>query len=163
MVETEVPGCLVQCQFETVDYDIEFGLFQVKPDSELSQEVEHDKLETLLEKKLVDSHAKPVRVNFHAKEAGLYKFHWSNEHSWFNSKTLRYRIDILIPKQAVEEEGGALAGEKAPLVPHHIHIPKSAVEGKKLFFTFRSAQIKRRAEGGAKLGGADLAPLESGA
>jgi hypothetical protein len=32
-----------------------------------------------------------------AKETGLYKIIWSNEHAWFKGKTLKYKISVLKP------------------------------------------------------------------
>lgn len=45
----------------------------------------------------VDSSPNLVKVSFIAKEAGVYKIIWSNNHSWFKAKTLRYRALVLKP------------------------------------------------------------------
>jgi len=45
----------------------------------------------------LESHPNFVKVSFIAKEPGVYKVLWSNEHSWFKGKTLAYRISVLKP------------------------------------------------------------------
>lgn len=58
----------------------------------------------------IESYPNPVKVSFIAKEPGLYKIVWSNEHSWFKAKTLKYKISVLRPITQDEEvrlkEGG---------------------------------------------------------
>lgn len=44
-----------------------------------------------------------MKVSFIAKEPGLYKIVWSNEHSWFKAKTLKYKISVLRPVTHEEE------------------------------------------------------------
>ena len=50
----------------------------------------------------IECFAKPVKVSFIAKQPGIYKIVWSNEHSWFKGKTLKYRISVMKP--AIIEE-----------------------------------------------------------
>ena len=38
-----------------------------------------------------------VKVTFIAKERGFYKIVFSNEHSWYRSKTLKFRYVVLRP------------------------------------------------------------------
>lgn len=45
-----------------------------------------------------------MKVTFIAKEPGIYKIIWSNEHSWFKAKTLKYRISVLRPALPEEYE-----------------------------------------------------------
>ena len=51
-----------------------------------------------------------VKVSFIAKEPGIYKVLWSNDHSWFKAKTLHYKIAVLKPvlqkKEEKEQEEG---------------------------------------------------------
>jgi hypothetical protein len=58
----------------------------------------HSELDEMLTLTRVDSSTKPVRVNFVAKEPGLYKILWSNAHSWFNGKHLNFNIVVLTHK-----------------------------------------------------------------
>lgn len=51
----------------------------------------------------LESHPNFVKVSFIAKEAGVYKVLWSNEHSWFKGKTLAYRISVLKPTEAEDK------------------------------------------------------------
>lgn len=52
----------------------------------------------------MESHPNFVKVSFIAKEPGIYKVVWSNEHSWFKAKTLAYRISVLRPVEVQAEE-----------------------------------------------------------
>lgn len=76
-----------------------FGFFKIIQDSELSSEDElsHVGMEEIFGLTKIESAVKPIKVSYIAKEPGLYKIIWSNEHSWFKSKTLKYRISILKP------------------------------------------------------------------
>ncbi len=38
-----------------------------------------------------------MKVSFLAKDPGIYKIIWSNEHSWFKGKTLKYKVSVLKP------------------------------------------------------------------
>jgi hypothetical protein len=40
-----------------------------------------------------------VKVTFVAKEQGFYKVVFSNSHSWYRPKTLKYRFIVLKPFQ----------------------------------------------------------------
>jgi len=40
-----------------------------------------------------------VKVTFIAKETGFYKIIFSNEHSWYRPKTLKFRYVVLRPYQ----------------------------------------------------------------
>jgi hypothetical protein len=48
----------------------------------------------------LEAQVNPVKVTFIAKEPGIYKLVWSNEHSWFKGKALKYRIAVLKPISA---------------------------------------------------------------
>jgi hypothetical protein len=78
----------------------------VLPESEINFEdtITHDNLEEVYPITKVESSPNPVKVNFFAKEAGLYKILWSNDHSWFTAKTLRYRINVLKPVEEGHED-----------------------------------------------------------
>ncbi len=94
MVIVEEPNSIIFCGFSTVLYDIQFGFYRITPDSELSAEDEttHLNLEEIFSLTKIESYPNPVKVSFIAKEPGLYKIVWSNEHSWFKAKTLKYKI-----------------------------------------------------------------------
>lgn len=100
MVEVNEPGCIVFCSFVTAMYDIGFSFYKVTEDSKIGDsELVHDRLEEIFANKLLDASKSPVKVSFVAKEKGLYKIIWSNEHSWFTTKDLEYRIVVLRPNE----------------------------------------------------------------
>ena len=80
-----------------------FGFYKLNQSSELSSEdeVSHINIEEIFALTKIESAAKPIKVSFIAKEPGLYKIIWSNEHSWFKGKILKYRISILKPVNAL--------------------------------------------------------------
>ena len=73
--------------------------------------MQHVNLEEIFPLSKLDSHPNFVKVSFIAREPGLYKVVWSNEHSWFKQKTLNYRISVLRPSDenhAEESKSGTL-------------------------------------------------------
>ena len=105
MLEIEEPNSIIFCGFSTLEFDIMFGFYKVTAMSELSKddEVSHLHLEEIFRLSKLDSSFKPVKVSFIAKDPGLYKIVWSNEHSWFKGKTLKYRISTLKPVKDSKE------------------------------------------------------------
>ena len=99
MVEVEEPNSIIFCGFSTTSYDIQFGFYKVTPISEVSseEEIHHNDLEEIFPQTKLESHPNLVKVCFIAKDAGIYKVLWNNDHSWFKSKTLTYRISVLKP------------------------------------------------------------------
>jgi hypothetical protein len=74
----------------------------VKPESTFlteEDEVSHKNLEEIFPLQKIESSPNLVKVNFIAKEAGVYKILWSNNHSWFKAKTLLYRLMVLSPNK----------------------------------------------------------------
>ena len=57
--------------------------------------ISHRHLEIIEPLKKVESSPEIVTTTYIAKEPGVYKVTWSNEHSWFNKKTLLYRVAVL--------------------------------------------------------------------
>lgn len=106
MVIVEESNSIIFCQFQTVAYDIQFGFSKVTQQSDVSSEdeIQHLNVEEIFAlTKIEASTGNPVKVSFMAKEPGIYKLIWSNEHSWFKAKTLKYRISVLRPSLAEEE------------------------------------------------------------
>mmetsp|Transcript_10133 Transcript_10133/g.10088 ORF Transcript_10133/g.10088 Transcript_10133/m.10088 type:complete len:218 (+) Transcript_10133:917-1570(+) len=105
MVVVEEANSIIFCGFSTALYDIQFGFYRVSPDSELHSEDDnqHVNLEEIYMLTKIDSYPNPVKVSFIAKEPGIYKILWSNNHSWFKAKTLRYKISVLKPGQIKED------------------------------------------------------------
>ena len=101
IAEVEEPNSIIFCWFQTTTLDIMFGFYKISQDSELNSEDEmnHQNLIEIFTLSKIDSSSKPIKVSYIAKEPGLYKFVWSNEHSWFKAKTLKYRISIVKPTQ----------------------------------------------------------------
>jgi hypothetical protein len=63
----------------------------------MEDEVSHLGLEEIFPMTKIDSSPNFVKVSFIAKQPGIYKIVWNNDHSWFNGKTLKYRISVLRP------------------------------------------------------------------
>lgn len=99
MVEVEEPNSIIFCGFSTTSHDIQFGFFKVTAISEVSNEdeIQHLSLEEIFPMTKLESFPNLVKVSFIAKDAGIYKVVWSNEHSWFTGKILNYRISVLKP------------------------------------------------------------------
>jgi hypothetical protein len=99
MVEVEEANSIIFCGFSTSSHDIRFGFYKATPTSEMSgeDEIHHEGLEEIFPMTTLESHPNFVKVSFIAKEAGIYKILWSNDHSWFKGKTLSYRISVLKP------------------------------------------------------------------
>mmetsp|Transcript_17153 Transcript_17153/g.12264 ORF Transcript_17153/g.12264 Transcript_17153/m.12264 type:complete len:232 (+) Transcript_17153:457-1152(+) len=106
MVVVEEPNSVIFCGFSTLLYDIQFGFYRVVPESELNPEDDnqHLGLEEIYALTKIESYPNPVKVSFIAKEPGIYKILWSNNHSWFKAKTLRYKISVMKP--VIEERKG---------------------------------------------------------
>jgi hypothetical protein len=74
------------------------------------EKINHNALEEIFALQKIESNPNVVRVKFIAKEPGVYKILWSNNHSWFKAKTLVYRVIIL--KNAVENTNSKSGGDK---------------------------------------------------
>jgi len=59
--------------------------------------VQYEELEEIFPLTKIESFPNFVKVSFIAKDAGIYKVLWCNNHSWFKGKTLAYRISVLRP------------------------------------------------------------------
>eukprot|EP00347_Sterkiella_histriomuscorum_P002082 403369545 len=103
MIEVEDANSIIFCGFSTTNYDIKFGFYKVTSNSQVSNEdeIQHQNLEEIFQLTQIESFPNFVKVSFIAKEPGIYKVLWSNDHSWFKGKTLAYRISVL---KQVEEE-----------------------------------------------------------
>lgn len=119
MIVVDEPNSIIFCGFSTIQYDIQFGFYKVTSESEMSNEDEtqHLDLEEIFQLSKIESYPNPVKVSFIAKEPGIYKIVWSNEHSWFKAKTLKYKISVLRPITQEEEskirsmEGGSMSDD----------------------------------------------------
>lgn len=106
MIEVEHGSSIVFVSFLTTTYDIQFGFYKVTPHSTVITEgdndaVIHKHLEEIYPLNKLESSPSMVKVSFVAKEPGVYKVLWSNNHSWFKAKTLLYNVAVLRP---VKEE-----------------------------------------------------------
>jgi hypothetical protein len=86
----------------TTNYDIQFGFYKVTPHSIVITEgdndiVTHKHLEEIYPLNKLESSPRMVKVSFIAKEPGVYKVLWSNNHSWFKPKTLLYSVIVMKP------------------------------------------------------------------
>ncbi|CDW84927.1 fyve and coiled-coil domain-containing protein 1-like [Stylonychia lemnae] len=108
MIEVEEPNSIIFCGFSTTSHDIQFGFHKVTLKSQVSneEEIQHEELEGIFPLTKIESFPNFVKVSFIAKDAGIYKVLWSNDHSWFKGKTLAYRISVLRPVQRNEGNKG---------------------------------------------------------
>ena len=106
MIEVEDPNSVLFCGFSTTNYDIKFGFSKVTETSSIGgeDEVLHEELEEIFPVTQIESFPNFVKVSFIAKDAGIYKLLWSNDHSWFKGKTLQYRISVLRQLEIQEDK-----------------------------------------------------------
>jgi len=135
MIEVEHPGSIIYVGFGTSSYDIQFAFFRVTEEARVSgeDEVNHVGLEEIYPLTKIEACPNPVKVTFIAREAGIYKVLWSNEHSWFTAKTLRYRVSVLKPASQTHADIHEIKAE--PLVPKKkrpmialIQVPKPSID-----------------------------------
>ena len=99
------PNSLLFCGFATQHNDIEFSISRViytkeilkKANMEEEEEVVtyKDKFKQIAPVQKFQSDINPVKCCYLVKKPGIYKLLWSNEHSWFKTKKLRYRVQVL--------------------------------------------------------------------
>lgn len=70
---------------------------QNKPASEVG-------LRQIIEPKVIqDCSQKPVKITYRIEKAGFYNIVFSNEHSWYGTKILKYRWCVLVPSEKPEK------------------------------------------------------------
>lgn len=70
---------------------------QNKPASEVG-------LRQIIEPKVIqDCSQKPVKITYRIEKAGFYNVVFSNEHSWYGTKILKYRWCVLVPSERPEK------------------------------------------------------------
>ena len=70
---------------------------QNKPLSEIG-------LRQIIEPKVIqDCSQKPVKITYRIEKPGFYNIVFSNEHSWYATKILKYRWCVLVPSERFEK------------------------------------------------------------
>ncbi|GBL81265.1 SEC14-like protein 2 [Araneus ventricosus] len=92
-VETLIsePNSFLQWDYQTVNFDICFGLsFKKDQDSESKP---------ILPARRVDSHRIPESGSFTCEETGIYELVFDNSYSWLTKKELVYKVSIVPPEK----------------------------------------------------------------
>lgn len=126
VVEVDLPRSIVSVQFQTEEYDIQFGFFRardtesiylIQNEGEENESIVHprDRMEVVFPLQVIESSDSMVKITFIAKEEGFYQILFSNEHSWMRSKTLKFRYAVLRPVLHDDEDDEE--PEQAPKQP----------------------------------------------
>ena len=91
LVEVTEPNCILSWGFATEYYDLGFYITRVDL-------AEPEVIESQERVKCDDSPVAGIRL---VQSPGLYKFQWDNSFSWFRSKHLRFRVEVLKPHSSV--------------------------------------------------------------
>ena len=89
-IRVDVPGTILQWDFATKGYDLKFGLYLLKDDTE-------DRIEILRPQRFEKCAIENVYGQFKTTKVGIYEFEWDNSYSLMRSKTLLYHVDFKLP------------------------------------------------------------------
>ena len=113
------PNSLLCINFQTAEYDIQFGMYHASKFSKFIHQNAgtedesincplqgEEKFIEIMPLRLVENTAQTaIRITYTAKNSGFFKLVFSNEHSWVRPKTIKYRYCVLVPeKEIVNEE-----------------------------------------------------------
>lgn len=57
-------------------------------------------LKPVIDPKIIqDCHINPIKYPYTFEKPGFYNIYFSNEHSWYGTKVLKYRWSVLVPSQ----------------------------------------------------------------
>ncbi|CAM9718426.1 unnamed protein product [Discosporangium mesarthrocarpum] len=104
-IPIELRGTVVDYRFNTMENDIQFGVF-------FSSEGEKA-TEAVVELKRFDSHIDPVTGTFHLAHPGRLTLVWDNSYSWFNGKTLAYSVILHVPSILATETAKCVRAARA--------------------------------------------------
>ena len=99
-IEIDNPNSLVYIGLATNNYDINVKLFKYCPnitnDNNYYDDLNDNKHFIEIYKiERFDCSEIPLKIILFCKEKGIYKLVFDNSYSWFNSKTVRYRLSVL--------------------------------------------------------------------
>ena len=109
IIDVEFENSIICISMKTLDYDLKIGLFKATHSSKFQHNVQEENanliehsttgdngLQEVIALQNVDS-SQAKTINFVAKQTGMYKLVFSNEHSWMRGKSLMYRYSVLRP------------------------------------------------------------------
>ena len=154
IVEVDRPKSIISIMFKTEEYDIQFGFyraratessFEVLNEGEEDEMIAHptDKMEAVFPLQIMECNESMTKITFIAKESGFYKVIFSNEHSWYRSKTLSYRYTVLAPVEVLPQSDTAPAASDSEPVPKE---ESKTVEQVGLIFDDPERKLKVRIE-----------------
>ncbi|XP_015905821.2 SEC14-like protein 4 [Parasteatoda tepidariorum] len=85
------PKTVIQWDFQTIDYDIRFGLSLKEDEAEESTEI--------ITPHRVECHMYPETGTFKCLNAGLYELVFDNTYSWVTNKEIIYKTKIIPPSE----------------------------------------------------------------
>ena len=101
-VEIWQPYSILSFGLAVLQHDIRFSIHRVARFKQILKR-EKDEPYTILKSTAVDAAKLPIKGNILIKEPGIYRFEFDNKGSWFNAKTIRYRIFVLSPSLETSE------------------------------------------------------------
>jgi len=99
-IEIENPNSLIYIGVATNNYDINVKLFKYCPNITNEYNYYDDSNDNIhfieiYKIERIDCSEIPLKIILFCKEKGIYKLVFDNSYSWFNSKTVRYRLSVL--------------------------------------------------------------------
>ena len=115
LVEVPESMCILSWGFATEQYDLSFTL----------QRVDLPISEVIIPKQKVRCDECPASGIRLLNSSGLYKFTWSNSHSWFRAKHLRYKIFLLRPYKTGKANPSQSLGHVISILNETIESPNA--------------------------------------
>ena len=99
-IEIENPNSLIYIGVATNNYDINVKLFKYCPNitneyNDYDDSNDNIHFIEIYKIERIDCSEIPLKIILFCKEKGIYKLVFDNSYSWFNSKTVRYRLSVL--------------------------------------------------------------------
>ena len=99
-IEIDNPNSLIYIGVATNNYDINVKLFKYCPNITNEYNYYDDSNDNIhfieiYKIERIDCSEIPLKIILFCKEKGIYKLVFDNSYSWFNSKTVRYRLSVL--------------------------------------------------------------------
>ena len=100
IIECSDANSIVCISIQTIDYDIQFGLFQASQAStfDTSNPNVHtsENMKTIIPMVLLQTDVEK-RIDYITKEPSFFKLVFSNDHSWVRAKTMYFSYCVLKP------------------------------------------------------------------
>ncbi|XP_050412466.1 retinal-binding protein [Patella vulgata] len=97
------PGTVISWEFQTEGYDIGFGVFYLKDGKQIS----------VVAMERVNSHMVPQDGNLSCQEIGTYIVCFDNTFSWTRSKTVKYRVEVIVNDEELKGEINEMNEDRA--------------------------------------------------